>query len=113
MQPGGSSYAISKTLESVSLLNAQDLVLNNPSATPLVKQPADQVDLPQKFNISGVYELPFGKGRHFAPNLSGVANQILGGWELNWNVTYMSGWAINYPNAAQVSEIELYPPETR
>ena len=27
----------------------------------------------------------------------------IGGWELNWNITYMSGWAAPYPNAAQVT----------
>jgi len=28
-------------------------------------------------------------------------NMIAGGWELNWNVTYSSGWNVAYPNAAQ------------
>ena len=26
----------------------------------------------------------------------------ISGWDLNWNVTYMKGWAAFYPNAAQV-----------
>ena len=38
-----------------------------------------------------------------ASNVGRLADQVIGGWELNWNVTYMSGWAINYPNAAQVA----------
>ncbi len=29
-------------------------------------------------------------------------NYLIGGWELNWNITYMSGWAVGYPNANQV-----------
>ena len=28
-------------------------------------------------------------------------NLIAGGWQLNWNVTYQSGWAVDYPNAKQ------------
>lgn len=96
------SYTISKTLEQVSLLNAQDFVLSNPSATPLVKQPADQIDIPQKFNFAGVWELPVGKGKSYAANIPKVLDYVIGGWEMNWNITYMKGWAANYPNAAQV-----------
>ncbi|MGH9723213.1 MAG: TonB-dependent receptor domain-containing protein, partial [Bryobacteraceae bacterium] len=96
------SYTIAKTLEQVSLQNAQDLVLSNPGAIRLVKQPADQIDIPQKFNFAGVYELPFGKGKPFASNIPRALDYAVGGWEFNWNVTYMKGWAVNYPNAAQV-----------
>src|SRR5439155_13944958 len=45
------SYSIGKALEQVSPLNAQDLVLADPGATPLDKRSADQLDIPQKFNI--------------------------------------------------------------
>jgi len=98
------SYTISKTLEQMQLLNAQDFVLSDPGSTPLVKQSyssSAQVDIPQKFNIAGVYELPFGKGKPFASDVSGVVNQFIGGWELNFNITYMKGWAYPYPNNAQ------------
>ena len=81
--------------EQVSLLNAQDLVLSDPSMTRLIKQPADQIDIPQKFNAAGVYQLPFSSS-------SRALNYAISGWDLNWNVTYMKGWAALYPNAAQV-----------
>ena len=97
------SYTGAKTLEQVSLLNAQDLVLGSPSQTKLVKQPADQIDIPRKFNFAGIYELPFGRGKQFAAGISKPMDYIIGGWELNANVTYMKGWAVNYPNANQVS----------
>jgi hypothetical protein len=100
------SYTISKTLEQTYLLNAQDFNLSDPSSTPLVKQSASssaQIDVPQKFNLAGVYELPFGKGKPLASNIPGVVNQIIGGWELNYNITYMKGWAFAYPNNAQVT----------
>ncbi len=96
------SYTISKTLEQVSLLNVQDLNLSDPSATRLVKQPADNLDIPQKFNLAGLYELPFGKGKKFASGIPKAVDYFIGGWELNWNITYSKGWAVAYPNAAQV-----------
>jgi hypothetical protein len=97
------SYGIGKTLEQVSLLNWQDFQLNNPDASPLEKRSADQIDLPQKFTIAGVYEMPFGKGRPIGGNWNRPVNFVLGGWQLNWNITYQSGWALSYPNAAQVA----------
>jgi hypothetical protein len=82
-------------LEQVSLQNVQDLVPGDPAASKLIKQPADQIDIPQKFNAAGVYQLPFNSS-------SRALNYAISGWDLNWNVTYMKGWAAPYPNAAQV-----------
>ena len=81
----------------------QDLNLTDPSQTRLVKQPADQIDIPRKFNFAGIYELPFGKGKPFLTAISKPLDYIVGGWELNANLTYMKGWAVNYPNANQVT----------
>ena len=97
-----SSYTIGKTLEQVSLRNAQDFVFAKPEDTPLDKRPANQIDAPQKFTVAGVYELPFGRGRHFARNVPKALDYAIGGWALNFDIIYMSGWAINYPNAKQV-----------
>jgi hypothetical protein len=97
-----SSYTIGKTLEQVSLRNAQDFVFAKPEDTPLDKRPANQIDAPQKFTVAGVYELPFGRGRHFARNVPKALDYAIGGWALNFDIIYMSGWAVNYPNAKQV-----------
>jgi hypothetical protein len=96
-----SSYTLAKTTEQVSFLNAQDFNLADPSSSPLVSQSADNIDIPHKFNFAGVYELPFGKGRAFASNINRAADLLIGGWEVNANVTYMAGWNIAHPNAAQ------------
>jgi carboxypeptidase family protein len=39
-----------------------------------------------RFLLSGLYELPLGKGKRFLPNLSPVLNGFFGGWQLS-NVT--------------------------
>jgi len=50
-----------------------------------------------KFNdvTSVVYQLPFGKGRQFAPSLNPVLDAVLGGWEINAVDTAHTGSAIN------------------
>lgn len=96
------SYGIGKTLEQVNMLNQQNFVLGDIDATQLEKRSADQIDIPQKFTIAGVYDLPFGKGKRWGNDWAAPANFIAGGWQLNWNVTYQSGWALDYANANQV-----------
>lgn len=97
------SYTIAKTLEQVSLQNPQFYNLADPASSQLIKQPADQIDIPQKFNITAVIQLPFGRGRAIASQVSKGLDMLIGGWGLDLNVTYMSGWAVAYPNAAQVA----------
>ncbi len=109
------AYSIMKNLEQVNLLNAQDYVFNDPEASPLEKRSAVNIDTPQKFVIAGLYELPFGRGRQFGANWRPALNHVLGGWQLNWNVTYQIGFTISYPNAAQVrpGSAKLSPDERR
>lgn len=46
-------------------------------------------NIPNVFVTSFTYELPFGKGRHF--NLTGLANKLLGGWEIAGTILQQSG----------------------
>jgi len=73
------------------------------SSTKLEKRPANQIDIPQKFNFSGVYDLPVGRGRRFGNGMAKAADYVVGGWELNWNYSRYRGWALQYPNAGQVA----------
>ncbi len=41
--------------------------------------------------VTIAYPLPFGRGRRFASNLSGVAEKILGGWTINWLSYFSTG----------------------
>ncbi|MCS7024288.1 MAG: TonB-dependent receptor [Bryobacteraceae bacterium] len=95
------SYSINKTLERVTLLNPQDFNLANPDSSVLEKRSANLIDIPQKFTIAGVWEMPFGKGRPFGAGWGRGLEMLAGGWAINANITYQSGWAADYPNAAQ------------
>jgi hypothetical protein len=96
------AYNVGKNLGEVNFRNPQDFRLSSPEAGRLEKLPVDQVDIPQKFVIAGVWEFPFGKGKLVGGNWNRALDMILGGWQANWNITYQSGWAVDYPNANQV-----------
>jgi hypothetical protein len=49
------------------------------------------------FNVSGGYDLPFGRGKHFATGASGVLNQVAGGWRINVIGTYSGGTPVTIP----------------
>ena len=44
-------------------------------------------DRPHVFKFSSHYELPFGKGRKFAPSAGRALNAVIGGWDLNASTT--------------------------
>lgn len=56
-------------------------------------------DTPHRFNISGSYELPFGKGKKFL-NDSGLLDRVVGGWQINALGIYQSGFPITITQSA-------------
>ena len=48
-------------------------------------------DVRHKLTISGTYELPFGKGRHWLSAARGPAEWIAGGWQINNIATFQTG----------------------
>ncbi|HEX4168913.1 MAG TPA: TonB-dependent receptor [Bryobacteraceae bacterium] len=68
-------------------------------------------DVPNNFQIGGLYDLPFGKGKAFLQN--GVMGHILGGWEVNGTFSAYSGLpftvtasgaSLNAPNNTQTAD---------
>ena len=69
----------------------------------------DQDDVASRVVVSGVYELPFGKGRRMLGQAHPLVNGVLGGWQMNGIGTFQSGLplavrgannftGINYPD---------------
>jgi len=52
-------------------------------------------DIRQVLHISGGYQLPFGKGKDFLNNGSGLSDAIVGGWAFNWIATLQGGQPLN------------------
>ena len=84
------NYTFQKTLTNtggVGQTNFDPLLdINQPQ---LEYQRADY-DASHVFNFNGIYELPFGRGKHWL-NSGGLSNQIFGGWTLTSIVRVSSG----------------------
>jgi hypothetical protein len=48
-------------------------------------------DVRQRFVFNSIYELPFGHGKHFLGDASGIANQVIGGWQIANILSISSG----------------------
>ena len=48
-------------------------------------------DVPHRFTLSAVAELPFGKGKMFGSSWNGFVDTLLGGWQANGILTLASG----------------------
>jgi hypothetical protein len=69
-------------------------------------------DFDQPFNnvTSALWEVPVGKGRRFAKSLPGLAEMVIGGWQLSGIHTVGSGTPVNLtytPAAAQMVSINI------
>lgn len=60
-----------------------------------IERALDNQDIPHRMVVSGVYEMPFGRGRRFGASMPGFADAILGGWAIGSIVTAASGRPYN------------------
>jgi hypothetical protein len=94
------TYTFSKFLASTSLLNAGD-------AAP--SKYLSSQDYPQHIALSGIYELPIGRGRPLLSGLNRVPQAILGGWDLSYIYTYQSGPPITFGNVLLTGDAKDIP----
>jgi hypothetical protein len=79
------NYTFSRAMDATSFLNATD---------PRPYRQLSVNDRPHRVVASGVWELPFGRGRHFGGNMPQALNFLAGGWQLNGVVQRQSGPAL-------------------
>jgi len=63
-----------------------------------------QFDIPQRAVLAWTYDLPFGKGKHFA-NQGGVVNVLAGGWKIAAVQKYQSGTPLSVTSPGWTSGI--------
>jgi Carboxypeptidase regulatory-like domain len=64
-----------------------------------------QLNLNNSFTASVLYNLPFGKGKHYGSNWSGAANTILGNWQVNLIERATSGFPLFVVDSADESGV--------
>jgi hypothetical protein len=60
-------------------------------------------DVPHRFTLSAVGELPFGKGKMFGHSWNGLVDAVLGGWQANGILTLASGQPLVFATASNNS----------
>jgi hypothetical protein len=95
----GGLYVFSKYMEAVTYLNAND---------PKPSWAISDTDRPQHVALTGVYELPVGKGKPFLSSAPG-SERVLGGWQVNWIVTFQSGPPLAFSNAIRTTKSSNSP----
>jgi hypothetical protein len=78
----GASYTYSKFMEATEFLNGAD-----PDPSEVISPD----DRPHRLTISGIYELPFGKGKRLLTDAHPIISKIVSGWQISGVYTYQSG----------------------
>lgn len=65
-----------------------------PGAGPRFDWGLADFDIRHVFHISGTYELPVGANKKYLANTGKFANQVIGGWSVNWIATLQGGQPI-------------------
>jgi outer membrane receptor protein involved in Fe transport len=81
------NYTLSKFMEAREFLNYAD-----PRPVEVI---SDQ-DSPHRLSVSGIFELPFGRGKPLLANTSSAVSKIVGGWQLQGVYVFQSGFPINF-----------------
>jgi Carboxypeptidase regulatory-like domain/TonB dependent receptor len=93
------AYTWSKTISDAGdLLNGGSLsgyrAPDVPGLGPSFDRALANFDIRNVFHLSGYYELPFGKDKHFLANSGRIANATVGGWAVNAIVGLQGGQPI-------------------
>ncbi|MEO8126780.1 MAG: TonB-dependent receptor [Bryobacteraceae bacterium] len=67
----------------------------------------------QRFTGASIYELPFGKGRHFMSNANWLVDGVLGGWSASGLFTYNGGVPIRLGSALVDGDPSLSHPTSQ
>ena len=83
------NYTWSKFMQASEYLNAAD---------PMPIRIISDQDIPHRISLSGIFELPFGRGKKVFANANPVVARIIGGWQLSGIWNYQSGFPTAFGN---------------
>ena len=79
-----------------SRLRERRSLLNDTDSEPVEQVSID--DRPSRLTMSGIWEIPVGKGRHWGRQWNSVVDYVLGGWQLGSIYIWQSGRPISLGN---------------
>ncbi|MCI0389255.1 MAG: carboxypeptidase-like regulatory domain-containing protein [Acidobacteria bacterium] len=94
------NYTFSKSLDQLGAIQNAASVMPNSFDLDAEYGPS-LFDITHQFNTSGLYELPFGKGKYFGTS-NGLLNKLIGGWYVSGIFTARSGDALTVTQGANV-----------
>lgn len=94
------NYTYSKFMQASEVLNQDD-------ARPY--EVISDFDRPHRLTLSGIWDLPFGRGRKYGAQVHPVGNALIGGWQLNGIYTYQSGSPLGFGNIIFLGDINNVP----
>jgi hypothetical protein len=77
------------------------------SFNPMHDYAVTSYDVHERFIVSYIYQLPFGRGRQFGSHFNTVENVLLGGWQFNGITTLQSGTPLNISASNNLSTFNV------
>ena len=87
------AYTQSKLLDAITFLNSGD---------PKPWYGVSNSDYPRVMSTAGVYELPFGKNKHFFGGTHGILGEAISGFQIQGTYRVQSGQPITFSNAGAI-----------
>jgi hypothetical protein len=91
------AYTHSKYMQATQFLNNTDTV---------PYRSISNMDRPNVFTITGLWELPYGHGRHFGARAPEPVNFILGEWQIGMVEVHQSGAPLSWGNIIFIGDIK-------
>jgi hypothetical protein len=94
------AWTWSKFMEATGFLNETD---------PRPERVISDQDRTHRLVVSGIYELPFGKGRRWLANAPGIADKLIGGWQISGIFQGQSGAALGFGDSILYGSLSDIP----
>ena len=91
-----SSYTWSKAMEATEFMNMSD---------PMPYEVVASLDRTHRLTGSGIWEIPFGRKRHFGSSWHPVLNFVAGGWQLSGLYQHQSGAPLGFGNRIFIGDL--------